>query len=851
MTRKKPPVDSLSPSTVTLLRISWRDARGSYGKAVLYAMSMAVGIASLVAMMSFGANLASAIDGKAKELLGADLVISGREPFEPELAALTDSMRGEVAEQLRFATMARFLKQDQATLARVRGIEGSYPFYGVLETEPPQAAQDFRNGAKALVDASLMDRFEAAIGDKIQLGQATFTIVGALLDTPGESASAAMMGPRIYIPKEWVAKTELIQFGSRVFYSRAFKLDPGQNADGWVEANKQALNDARLRVETVASLEEQLGQSMAQLRDFLTLAACLALLLGGLGVASAVHYHLKQKAQQIAVMRCLGAKLSQVAVIYLGQVTVLMGMATCAGVGLGVAIQFYLPSLIQDFVPFDFQPSLQPVALMIAVGWGIVLCAGLAIAPLLAIRHISPLATMRVAEATEAKRDKLAMASYAGIALVWWLFAWFQSESWTIASWFLGGLLASLGLFLLVAKTLAMLARKMLVLNLPFTLRYGIASLFRPSNHTAVLTMVLGMGVFLIVILAGSRALLLGQFDAALSGDRPNFIAFDIQADQVEGVQAQFKNAGIEARSPIPLVPMRLAEIKGVPVESLMGGDIPEWMLQREYRSTYRTDQTSTETMTEGSWVSHASFDEQPVPISLDADLAKVFELGVGDAMVVDVMGIPLEVSIANLRKIQWESMQPNFYMVFPEGVLNDAPQMFLIPANTKDAAEVGRIQRELVKAYPNVTCVDMARLAENIESIISKAAMIVEFLATLCVLTGLLLMGSSLWNSRYQRMGEHALLQTLGARKPQIRKVALAEFLLLGVFSAISGAFLGGVATWALARFLFKLSTGMVYWPMILPLIGLPIFTAVVGYLGLRGSGKKAMYTVLREESP
>ena len=830
-------------------RTAWRDARGSRAKALLYGLSMAIGMAALVAMMSFGSDLEGAVTGKAREMLGADLVVSARQPFDEKAEALIAGLGGERAEQQRFATMAHFIAQDEALLVRVRAIEGNYPFYGNLETDPATAGTAFRDGAQALVDASLIERVGATVGQKVKLGQATFTIAGILLDTPGESASASLMGPRIYIPKAMVEETGLIQFGSRVFYSMAFRLPQTQNADEWVSDHEAALRDLRLRTETVSSLEAQLGESMARLRDFLSLAACLALLLGGLGVASAVHYHLKQKATQIAVMRCLGATLPQVMWVYLLQVTALTGIATALGAGFGLAIQFYLPSLVKSFIPFDFESSLQPGALAISVGWGLLLSLLLALAPLLRIRHISPLATMRVASGPSVKRDRLAWLAYAMIAIVWWLFAAVQSQSAIVASWFLGGLLTSIGLLALVARGLTILTRKLLTLPLPFSLRHGLSGLFRPQNHTTILTIILGVGVLLLAILAGSRAMLLSQFEMALEGDRPNFIAFDVQADQVEGVQSILRDQGFPAPDPVPLVPMRLLSIKGEPVENLMGGDIPDWMLQREYRSTYRAEMTDTETLADGEWIGSVSPDATPVPVSLDEEIAGTFNVGIGDGLEVDVMGVPLALEIKSLRHIEWQSMQPNFYMVFPNGVLEDAPQMNLFATKTEGSADVGRLQRALVKAYPNVTCVDMTRIAKNIEAILDKASMVVRFLAGLCMVTGLLLLGSSLWNSRYQRLGEHALLQTLGARRGQVLRIALAEFMMLGVFAALAGVILGGTANWALAKFLFKLDVPMTWWPLVLPLVALPLLTALIGFLGQVGMGQRPAFTVLREE--
>ena len=825
-----------------------RDARGSRAKAVLYALSMALGMAALVAMGSFGADLDQAVNEQAKSLVGSDLTVFSRKPFGTEAENFFSQVPGESSELIGFSSMAYFPKVEEAALARIRGIQGGFPFYGEVETEPADALARCREGRKALVARTLMDRMEAQVGDMVRVGQLEFEIAGILNKFPGDTAVSTVMGPRIFVAMDHIEETGLVQQGSRVFYLKAFRLPKTVDPDALVAPQEAMFKEHRLGYETAKTQRESLGEAMGNLTNFLNLIACLALLLGGLGVAGAVHYHLKQKVRQVAVLRCMGATVSQVVAVFLIQVSLMAALAMVIGVALGLGFQFLLPGIVGEFLPFEFTPRIHPVAIAVACLWGWSMCLLLALAPLISIRRVSPLLSFRP-DLAPRHRDGYQVLAYGLVVLIWWLFAVNQTGSWYQGSIFIGALLASIAVLYLIARTLGWAARKFTSPRWPFPLRYGLANLFRPQNQTSVFLIILGMGVFLITVLSGARSMLLGQFQGALGEDRPNFIAFDIQPDQVDGVLETVRSQGLPVDKAIPIVPMRIQSIKGLPVAELLDQGIPDWALRFEYRASYRAILSDTEELVSGEWKGKVERDVDPVPVSVERDIAETLTLEMGDAFTMDVLGIPLELQVASLRKVNWQSMQPNFYMLFPEGVLEGAPQMYILATQTEGAAQVARLQKELVIRYPNVSCVDLTEVVENIDLILTKVVSVVRFLAALCVITGFVLLASAIWNSRYERLGEHALLRTLGASRKQMAQMTLVETFLLGVFAALTGLMLAAGASWALGRFLFEVPPFPDPLALLPPVLALPFLTLTLGYFGLRGIWQVAPRTVLRHE--
>ncbi len=331
--------------------MAWRDSRASRRKLLLFSSSIVIGIAALVAISSFGQNLRRTIDLQAKSLLGADLVIASRDPFTPEMEELFAEIGGEQAREVIFSSMAYFPKSEGTRLVQVRALGRGFPFYGQFETDPPAAATNFHSGS-ALVEETLLFQFDSAAGDSVKVGHLTLPIAGALQKIPGENAVFSTIAPRVYIPFDKLDATQLVSEDSLARFKVFFKLPDSENVEALVSRLRPRLEKFRLTSDTVEERKADLGRTLRNLNRYLSLGALIALFLGAIGIASAIHVHVKQKTSSVAVLRCLGCPVAQTFSIYLAQAIALGFFGAVLGCALGLAVQFTLPGIVSDFVPF-------------------------------------------------------------------------------------------------------------------------------------------------------------------------------------------------------------------------------------------------------------------------------------------------------------------------------------------------------------------------------------------------------------------------------------------------------------------------------------------------------------------
>ena len=330
-------------------KMAWRDSRTHRNRLFLFMSSIIVGIAALVAISSLSDNVENAINEQAKDLLGADLVINSQHAFsEPEIQ-LIDSLEGEQSKVTSFSSMIYIPKNSGTRLVRIRALQGDFPYYGNFETKPPNAATDFRSKRSALLEESLMLQFGIAVGDSVQIGAFTFEVAGALIKIPGEAALNSIFAPRVYIPMMFLENTRLIQPGSLAFYQVFFKFAQETDVQQLVDEIKPQLTEYRIRSETVESRKANLGQALDNFYQFLNLIGFIALLLGCIGVVSAIHVYIRQKLDTVAILRCLGANAKQSFLIYLIQAGSMGFIGSLIGTFLGILIQMILPRIFANF----------------------------------------------------------------------------------------------------------------------------------------------------------------------------------------------------------------------------------------------------------------------------------------------------------------------------------------------------------------------------------------------------------------------------------------------------------------------------------------------------------------------
>jgi putative ABC transport system permease protein len=837
-------------------KMAWRDSRSSRRRLLLFSISITLGIAALVGIGSFRHSLAHAIDDQARTLIGADLIVESSRAFTPEEEAFLGSLGDTQAREVRFTTMAVFPRTNNTRLVHVRALGGNFPFFGSMETVPANAASEFRNGGSAAVEESLLIQFGAQTGDAIKIGDLQVTVAGALRKMPGEASAAGSFAPRVYIALQELAATNLLKPGSVARYRHYVKFPAGTDAEQRIKIVVPQIQHFGLEYDSVAKRKKDLGTALENVYRFLNLIGFIALLLGAVGVASAIHAHLEQKRKTGAILRCLGMPGSGAVMVYLLQ-TAAMGLCGgIAGAVLGVAMQKIFPRVLQSFLPLNIPASIawEPIARGVGIGFGI--CILFALPPLLRFRHIAPLQVLRGASdnAEPRRRDWLVLCVYALIGASITAFAISQTETWQRGLIFAAALGLAVAIFAGVAKLLIAGVRRFFPHHWSFVLRQGLANLYRPNNRTLLLTLALGLGTFLLLNLYLTRDVLLQQFRSIDAHDQPNIFLFDIQPDQTAELRQLVQSLGLPVIQEAPIVTMRLVEIKGRKTTDILADPkrtIPEWELEREYRSTFREQLTNTEKITAGKWIGRVNYKPRDVvPISIDKEIARDFRAKIGDELVFDVQGIPIRTQIASTRDIDWKRFQTNFFVVFPAGVLETAPTFNVLVSRVRDSAESARLQNAVVAKFPNVSALDLTSVIQTVESILSKVALVIRVMSLFTVGAGLIVLGSTIWSGRYQRLKESILLRTLGASRVQIWQILCAEYFLLGVFASVTGIVLAVAASWALARFVFKLE----YAPSLLPLFvtaaAVSALTVAIGLLTSRGVGSAPPLEILRAEA-
>lgn len=837
-----------------ILKMAWRDSRASRRRLVLFSMAVVFGVGALVAIRSFGHNLEAAVQTESKSLLGADLVIGSRQYFTPEMEAFVRPLGTRRAREVSFSSMVFFPRTEESRLVQVRGLEGEFPFYGELETAPADARERLEEGNFLLMEESVMVQFELAIGDPVRIGQEMFEIAGAIRKVPGEMAAVGLLAPRVYIPYRSVEATGLLRYGSIARHKTFLEFAPGTDLPALLKEIRPQLREFRLWTETVERRQEDLGRTMEHLQTFFQLVGFIALLLGSIGVASAVHVYVKGKIATAAVLRCLGASARQAFGIYLVQGMALGLVGAAAGAVLGITLQMVFPLVLKEFLPLEVGVFLSWRSVLEGFAVGFVICLTFTLLPLLAVRRVSPLRAIRRGEIFERtrRRDPLRWLVYAAIVAGVAGFGFLQTGSVKVGLGFAGGMGAAFLALAGVAVALTVLAKRFFPRTWPYVWRQGIANLHRPENRTVLLMLALGLGTFLVLTLYLSRDLLLRQVAVLGEGDRPTMAFFDVQDDQRDELAALIEARNLPVLQDVPIVTMRLAAINEQTVSDIMRDSrksVPDWVLRREYRSTFRSHLVSTEEIVAGEWTGEVDPGAEPYPVSVEEGIAEDLKVSLGDRLTFDVLGVPIETVIGSIRKVEWQRVQPNFFVVFPEGVLEPAPKFHVMVTRTDTDEEGALLQREVVRQFPNISAIDLSLVLQTLDSVVSKAAFVIRFMAMFTVATGLMVLAAAVATSRYQRIHEAILLRTLGASRLQIEKIMLVEYLFLGGFAGLTGSLLAMGGAWALAFFVFGIPFVPSLFPPAIAIMATACVTVLVGVISSRGVLNQPPLEVIRAE--
>ncbi|MGI8402121.1 MAG: ABC transporter permease [Gemmatimonadaceae bacterium] len=850
------------PMSASVWSLAWRENRTARRRLLLYMSSISLGVAALVAIDSFSTNIVQSVKDQSRALMGGDISFNSSVPFTPAMDSLFDSLSRKgisFARVTTFPSMAVVPRTAGTRFAQVRGVTANYPFYGKIVTEPAGSWPRLQQGANAIVDPSLLTSLNAKVGDTLKLGFGVFRIVATVKDAPSAAGIAEMLGPRIFIPANYVAETQLLVFGSTADRLVQAKLPPNVDPDKFIQPLRKRIEAQQVRVRTVTQSEMSTSEAIENLSSFIGIVGLVALLLGGIGVVSGVRAFVARKIDTVAVLRCLGASSGQVLAIYVVQAAA-MGLAgAAAGAALGVAVQFVLPHALSDVLPIDVQVSLVPRAVLTGLAVGGWIALVFALRPLLALRNVSPLQTLRRDTDADVLRmhwsdvprttvDVALVLSVVGIA--------FLRARTTNQALSMSG---ATGLVILAlagsAALLTWTARKGLRSGWPYVVRQGVANLYRPGNQTRAVTLALGFGAFLISTLYLVQHNILRRFTTAAAESRGNVVFFDVQQDQEATLDSLVKAGGHDVVQVAPVITMRISAINGkkvadmLPVARAQRGRAG-WALRREFRSTYRDKPASSETIVEGKWFGGPAITgtQDTSEVSLEEGIAKELNVKLRDVVTWNVQGVDIPTRLTSIRKVVWTRFEPNFFAVFAPPALQSAPKLYVLLAQVKNPAEVSLLQRAAVNRFPNVSSIDLTAIKRTVDRIVARVSLAIRFMALFSLAVAIPVLFSAVAATRGARVREGVLLKTLGATRGQIAKILLAEYSLLGLLGGLTGMVLSIAGGWAVVRYVFKMPFGLPLMPVVGIALVIVALTLLIGLLAGRDVFRETPIVALRD---
>jgi putative ABC transport system permease protein len=833
-----------------VLLMAAREMRSSWKRLLFFFVCIAIGVGAIVALRSVIQSVRHTLTGEARSLLNADAIVTSNQALKPELVAKIDqrlqAVGAESIQSVELATMARPSDRagGRARMVELRAVEQGFPYYGQMKLADDVAFDhQLLRGFGALVRPELLSQLDVKVGDSLTIGSQRFTIRGVILSEPGRRLGAFSIGPRVFVDFADLGKTGLLGFGSRASMQRLLKV-PAPAFDKLVVDLRADVANEFARVRSYKATEDDIGEEFARGENYFSLVGLVIVILGGIGVMSVTRVFVQQKMRSIAVLKCVGARSSQLLAVYVAQVVILGLAGSALGVLLAQMAVLAIPSLLANAAPgVEITYALTVPAVLQGLGIGMLVSLLFSLVPLLEVRHVKPSLLLRD-EARSRRPDVtqivVTMVVVGGlVALTVW-----QAGSLRIGSLVAAGF-AGTAIVLHFAGSLLIRAVRPLARSKSFALRHAVLQLSRPGSQMRIVLLAVGLGSFFIIGVRSLQENLVGQFATRMTADSPDMFLLDVQRDQVSAVEstvAAHLDAGTTAP---PLVPVLRARVVGVSGREINLEDYEDvrgrGSLGREYTITYRDKLASNERIVAGEiWPETPS--EEP-EVSIEQSISESFKINVGDTVRFDVLGRVIAARVTSVRFVEWsESRTGGFMFLFRPGVLEKAPHSYIgFLRGPQDVLQRGKLQSALVAVAPNVSVIDGREILDTIKSVIDNVTLAVTVVGTLVLVSGLLILIGAVAMTKFRRVYEAAIFKTLGATRGLIAAVLLLEYGLLGLLAGGIGS-AGAIAlTWAVSRYALDIP--------FTPLLGLSAMGVVVTALLVASIGVISSWEVLQRK--
>ena len=778
-------------------------------KFLFVVLAVAAGVGAIAGVRGFSQSFRATLKDESRTVMAADLTARQFSPATAAQAAQLDDLARKgvdhtlITETISMASSGTAAPGSEAAtpaLVFIKAVDpAKYPYYGEVKLDSPIALKDALTPDTVAVANDVLLRLNLKVGDPIRLGSAAFRVTAVVLNEPDRMSGGMNVGLRLMMSRQAFERTGLIAFGSRATYRYLFRTHPAAPPIEEVRAElKSALPDA-----LVADFRESspiITRGLDRSTTFLSLVSLIAMIVGALGVAMAMHAHLQQKMDNIAVMKSLGAASRDVIGIYAIQTLLLGVLGGIAGVLVGKGVERIFPILISRFFPMDFKIGWNLDAAAQGIAIGMLTTLLFTLPPLLAIRKVRPALILRrdMPEARPSWNKRIADAGpaiAAGVLILGGIgaIAGWLAESPRVGGYFAGGLTVSLILLALLAGGLLRAIKiflKRTPWRIPTLARQGLANLHRQGNQASAILVALGLGVmFTLTVYLVQHSLVAEIIETAPPG-MPNVFLIGITPEQVQPLrQLIAKQPGVEAAPEFaPNVPVQIASVNGTPFQDL---DQPEGRRFRSSRTVmFAEEQPSSLKVVEGAWWKQG---ESQFVLSIDEEAAARLGVGVGDTITISAAGKDVTARIAALHQTQQMRTGMVNELVFNPPALAGMPATFYGGVRM-NPSQVGALERAAYAQFPTVTVINVADALAIMQQVVDQIAVVIRFLSGFAILAGAIILAASVAGTRFRRVREVVILKTLGATRRSAGRIFSVEFLTLGVVAGVMGALLASV---------------------------------------------------------
>ena len=784
------------------LRLVRRELRGGLRGFGVFLACLFLGVFAISAIGSFSAAARSGLLADAGALLGGDLEIRlSQRPLTEEQRTFLQQ-QGQLSAVSELRTMATAVDNGKSALVELKAVDGAYPLYGSLPLEPTQslaaALKRTEAGFGALVERSFLQRFGVRVGDQIRVGQQPFTIRGVLLSEPDRTVRAFHLGPRLLLSHAGLAATGLLQPGSLVTYRYRLKLPDRQQVEQLQQQLQQRFPDAGWRLRSWRQAAPRVRYFLDRMRTNLTLLGLCSLLVGGLGVSGAVRGYLNGKLEHIATMKCLGASSRVIFTAYLLQVLLLGTCGSLAGLALGALVPWLIQRLAGHLLPIPLQPGFYPEVLLVAGLFGLLIALLFSLKELGSARRVSPAMLFRgyVDSGRKDPGKKVWLAIFvSGLTLA--LVALLSSSDKRLAAWFILGAALCFLLFRLLAAGLIRLFSRFPRPANP-RLRLALANIRRPGAPAGSIVFSLGLGLTALLMIALVQANLKTMVDEKIPADAPAYFLLDIQPLQMAPLEQRLSAfPGLRlVRS--PTLRGRISAINGVPVADAKIDPKVRWAVRGDRFFSYSGRMPPGTELTAGHWWPPDY--NGPAKLSLTADLAEGFGVGIGDTISVNILGREVTAEIANLRQVDWSTLQLNFALLFAPGLLENVPQTYLAAVRLPEQSEEA-VYRAVTAAFPNISLISTREVLRNVSHTLGRIGAAFQGMAGIALLSGFLVLAGAVSADQHRRIQDAVIFKVCGATRRDILLTFAAEFVLLGLIAGTVSLLTGSLAAFAILK--------------------------------------------------